>query len=255
MVLPQNAQGFPADPDLINNLISSLGGLQIIEFVKAVVNTPDLPDYGLAVPVRQYVLRSACEGSLSDATNAVIAELSFGFGTNQPEKVFARRADESSVYAVRTNDFAQLPYASWQMRQRKLWGFSETNVARVIIQQQGRTRQLIRKGPHEWSLAPGSQGIINDLAVDATVRGLAQLRANTWVGRGRGSLAPYGLGEGKYRITLQLDNGEASLEFGGEAPSSDIYTAVTLDGQPWVFEFPWILFRDVSLYLSIPANL
>ena len=255
-VLPQNPPEFPADPDLVKDLLNSLSGMQIIDFVKAVVNAPDLPDYGLAVPARQYVLKASCSDSGSPATNSIIAELSFGFGTNQSDRVFARRTDESSVYAVRTNDFAQLPSASWQMRQRRFWNFSENDVTQVTIHQHGKTRRLIRKGPHEWSLAPGSQGIINDLAVDATVRGLAQLSASAWVARGESSLAAYGLGGGQYQVTLALANNQpVSVEFGREAPSTNVYAVVSLDGQPWVFEFPWILFRDVSLYLSIPPNL
>lgn len=254
-VLPQGGRDFPADPDLTKDLLSCLSGLRIIDFVKAVVNAPDLPEYGLALPVRQYILKGTCADSNPGTTNSIIAELSFGIGTNQSDKVYARRADESSVYAVRTNDFAQLPAASWQLRERKFWRFSETDVSRVTIRQHGKTRQLIRKGPHEWSLAPGSQGIINDLAVDATVRGLAQMSAVAWSGRGESSLAAYGLDTGQYQITLELSNGEQkSLAFGREAPSTNVYALVTLDGQPWSFEFPWILFRDVSLYLSIPPD-
>ncbi len=61
------------------------------------------------------------------------------------------------------------------MRERRIWNFSTNDVVRVTIRQQGRVRQIVRNGPHDWSLAPGSQGIINDLAVEETVSGLCQL--------------------------------------------------------------------------------
>ena len=63
------------------------------------------------------------------------------------------------------------------MRERRIWNLSTNDVAGATIRQQGRVRQIIRNGPHDWSLAPGSQGIINVLAVEETVSGLCQLAA------------------------------------------------------------------------------
>ena len=115
---------------------------------------------------------------------------------------------------------------------------------------------MLCRGPHEWSLAPGSQGIINDLAVAATVKGLADSAALAWLARGEFNRTAYGFGEAPYQVTLELQNGEtASIEFGGEAPTGNRYASVTFDGQPWLLELQWILFRDVAEYLSIPANL
>ena len=56
------------------------------------------------------------------------------------------------------------------MRERRIWNFSTNDVARVTIRQQGRVRQIVRNGPHSWSLALGSQGVINELAVEETVQ-------------------------------------------------------------------------------------
>ena len=56
-------------------------------------------------------------------------------------------------------------------------------------------------------------------------------------------------------ITLELKNGEkASVEFSSEAPPNAPYAAVTLDGQPWIFEFPTWLYDYVQRYLSVPPN-
>ena len=88
-VLPQD---FPADAGLVKDLLSALSGLQIVEFTKDVAIAPDLPAYGLASPARQYILRSAATNSPAGPTNPIIVEVDFG--TNQADKVFARRADE-----------------------------------------------------------------------------------------------------------------------------------------------------------------
>ena len=42
---------------------------------------------------------------------------------------------------------------------------------------------LIRTGTNQWSLAAGSQGIIDPPAVEETVHRLGQLTAAGWIGR------------------------------------------------------------------------
>jgi hypothetical protein len=249
-VLPDN---FPADSANVEQFLSTAGSLQVSEFVKEVVNPPDLPEYGLAEPLRRYILKSESAGASS---NAVLAELDFGLGTNRQDRVYARRTDESSVYAITTNDFARLPSAGWQLRERKLWSIMSNDIARVTIEQKGKVRQLLHKGPYEWSFAPGSQGILpNVLAVEETVRGLAQASSVVWVARGRENCDHFGIRENEYKIVLELKNGEkVAIQFGDPAPSSNTYALVEFAGQPWVLEFPWLLYRDVAGYLSIPAG-
>ena len=247
-ILPEN---LPADGALVKALLDNLSGMEIVQFTKDVVNPPDLPAYGLAPPVREYVLQAACTNGAGSATNLLLADLQFG--TNQEDRIFARRTDESSVYAIRLADFQRLPAAGWQLRDRRLWQLSVNDVARITLLHQGKRRQIIRNGPHAWSLAPGSQGIINDLAVEETVRGLVQSSASVWVARGKQSRAQYGFTDTGRQIILELKNGDThTIEFGGEAPSKFPYAAVTLDDQFWTFEFPYALYRDVVSYLSVP---
>ena len=51
-------EDIPADTTIVRDFLSTLGGLQILEFVKDVVNPPDLVDYGLSSPLRSYVLQA-----------------------------------------------------------------------------------------------------------------------------------------------------------------------------------------------------
>ncbi len=245
-VVPSN---FPADLDLVKEFRSMLLNLRISEFVKDIVNAPDWPTYGLATPVRQYVLERPASSSPPGASNSVLAELNFGLSTNQPDKVFVRRSDESSVYAISTNDFTRLPFASWQFRERRLWHFSTNDVARVTISQGGKRCHLVRKGPFSWSVVSGS-GIFNDLAVEQTIQALGEAWAVNWVGCGEQSRNSCGFRDADYQITIELQSGDKpSIEFGGEAPSGNRYAAVTLDGQLRVMEFPWVLYRDLASYL------
>lgn len=246
-VLPQD---FPADAGLVKDLLSLLNNLRVNQFIDVVIE-PDLPGYGLTPPTRRYILRSAPTNSLAGASNAIMADLSFG--TNQAGGAFARRADEGFVYGLASNDFHRLPAASWEMRERRIWNLSTNDVDRVIIHQAGKVRQIKRNGPHRWSLI--TQGMINDLAVEETVRGLCQLTASCWVARGELNRSRYGFSDKGLQITLELKNGDkANVEFGGEAPSGFPYAAVTLEGTLWILEFPLALYQDVVGHLTIPAD-
>ncbi|HTL17682.1 MAG TPA: DUF4340 domain-containing protein [Patescibacteria group bacterium] len=246
---------FPADPMLARSLLSTLTNLQILKFVNDVVNTADLPEYGLASPAARLLLTSSCLGAAGNATNRVLAELDFGSGTNH-DVVFAKRTDESFVYAVSTNDFARLPTAMWQLRDRKLCRFSQADVTGLTLRRGAQVCRLIHKGPLRWAFAPGSQGIINDAAIEETVRGVVQVSAICWVGRGQQSLTTLGFAPQTDHLSLELKDGARfELDFGAEAPSGDRYAYVTLNDQPWIMEFPWMLYRDISSYLPLsPAR-
>lgn len=247
-VLPAN---LPVDAALVKDLLSALSGLQIVEFTSDVVTTPDLPTYGLASPSRQYILKSAQTNSPAGSTNAILLEVSFG--TNQADKVYARRSDENSVYAVKLADFQRLPAASWQMRERQIWNLSTNDVAGVTIRQKGRIRRLVRNGAFDWSLAAGSQGVINVVGVEEAVRGLCRLAAVTWIGRGTQDRARYGFRDDDDRITLEAKNGDKlTVEFSTHATPAVPYGAVTLDGQPWIFQFPAWLYEYLNRYLAVP---
>jgi hypothetical protein len=242
-------ENFPVDAANVQEFIKVLAGLRVAEFVKDVVTAPDLPAYGLATPARQIILRSA----VGD-TNAVIAQLSFG--ATQGKEVFVRRADEDFVYAVTAEDFNRLPEAGWEFRDRRIWNFSETNVAQITVHQNGKTRQIMHNGKDQWSLAPGSQGIINDLALSEVAHRLGELAAVGWVAGNLTNAAPYGFKPENLSLTVELKSGQKlTVDFGGELPSAQTaLAAVTLDGGRWAFVFPPGLYQFVLNYLTIPAN-
>ncbi len=245
--------GFAADAGLVRELLSALADLPIVEFTKDVVIAPDLPAYGLASPVRQYLLKSAPSGAAGNPTNAVVAELDFG--TNQADKVYARRADEGFVYAVKLADFQRLPAAGWQLRERRIWHFSTNDVARVTVREQGRARQFTRNGPYKWSVPYGPGGAINELAVEETVSALCELSAVAWVARGETNRARLGFTDTSRQVTLELFNGEkATVEFSGTGVGNLPCAAVTLEGEPWIFAFPGWLYTYVQRYLPLPPN-
>jgi hypothetical protein len=242
-------QGFAADPGLVNDLVNELSGMDV-DFDKDSVTDLDLPIYGLARSTAwQYILKS-------DAKGANPFEVELNIGTNQEGRVYACRVGESFVFGIKPADFERLPYASWQLRDRRIWKFSENDVARIAIQQAGKTRELIRRGTNDWTLAPGSQGMINIFALEETAHQLGDLTAAVWSGHGDEHRADFGLAPAALQLTIELKNGEKrTVEFGGTAPSGFPYAAVTLENQTSIFEFPWGTYQFVQLYLTIPSNL
>ena len=241
-VMPQD---FLADTNYAREFILALAKMQVVEFVKDVVTEPDLPAYGLAPPMREYLLNFG--------TNA--NSIGLLFGSNRTDVVYTKRSDEPSVSAVRLADFLFLPAASWELRDRRIWQFTEDDVARVQIEQDGRKRELIRNGTNSWSLAEGSFGSINTFGVEETIHRLGDLSAAFWTARGQVDRTQYGFTNPPRRLTIHLKNGgKHEIEFGGEAPSQFPYARVTLDGEPWILEFPWATWQYIQSYLSIPVR-
>jgi len=128
------------------------------------------------------------------------------------------------------------------------------------LRQNGKTRQMIRTGTNEWSLAAGSQGIINPPAVEETIHRLGELTAFAWWGRKFDDTTDIGLTTNSLSVTIELKSGEKhNLAFGKEmrVPSLNTSTAlavVTLDGERWAFVFPPVLCPLVADWLTIPET-
>ncbi len=247
-------EGFPVDSNLVEQTLAALAGFEV-EFHKNAATEPDLRAAGLIEPAHWIRLLS---GPPSGETSNLLGELRFGL-TNE-QRVLTARADEDSIYALRLEDFEQLPWNSWRLRERRLWQFSVADVVRVSARQAGRTREWLRAGTNAWTLAPGSQGFVNSFAVEETVHRLGELAATLWVTR-LGTDAPeaqpdalqqrYGLGAEALAISCQLNDGSTrTVQIGRMAASGYPYAAVRLGSELWVFEFPRALHELIQAYLT-----
>lgn len=234
----------PLDPEMPSNFLTTLAAIEI-EFFQNIATEPDLRTNGLVSSAHEITLKLPANGE----TNEVLARLAFGV-TND-HKVMVARAGEDSIYAMKLEDFQQLPWASWQLRERRIWNFSENDVVRVTTRQTGKSREMTRLGTNSWTLAPGSQGIINSFAIEETAHGFGELSATFWVERGAKDLTRYGITTNSLTLTFELRNGgKFTISFGDLAPSHYPYAAVMLGQETWVFEFPLALYQYVSTYLT-----
>jgi hypothetical protein len=243
-----------ADPELVRETLNLLAGVEGNVEKDVVI---DFGSYGLAQPLRQYLLKTSTTNSSSGLTNRLLTQLDVG--GRRDGSVFAR-GPESTVYAVDRVFLERIPSAAWQLRDRRVWSFTTNQVARLMIAHNGNTRQLLRGAAGEWKLEAGSVGIVNNThAIEETVFRLGELRAAVWVDRGEGKRQLYGFRENADKLLIELKGGDKpqvlSVEFGDRAESGYPYALAIIDGQSLIFEFPLQLYIQVAqrLLSSVPA--
>ncbi|HMJ91976.1 MAG TPA: DUF4340 domain-containing protein [Candidatus Acidoferrum sp.] len=239
----------PIDSRFVNDRLVALSQMQVMEFVKDVVS--DFAQFALDPPQRRITLRTTITNG-PVITNAIVTRLDFG--TNKdPESVYARRADETSVYTIPAFHYQRLPSAVWQLRDHRVWSFTTNQVVRVVIRQEGETQQLLRQPNGSWA---ATRGDVLPYALDEMMFRLGELTAAAWVARGEAARTAYGFKPANYQISIDLKEGDqtrtVSIEFGGTNQLRIPYAATVIDGQPWIFEFPWQLLPDLQRHLSIP---
>jgi hypothetical protein len=242
---------FPVDMENLQLFVQELANLRISEYVKDAVSGTDLQKFGLA-PTNS---RSITLRSVAGDTNAVIGQVIFG-ATDTNNTVFVKRGDEDFVYALGLQAYKDLTVGGWQFRDRRIWNFSETNVAQITIHQGGKTRQIVHGGFNQWWPAPGSQGMVDPVGLEETAKQFGSLTTSVWIDRNFPVPEKYGLGTNSLSVTFELKSGEKlALDFGTEIPAaSTALAAVTLDGDRWVFVFPPTIYQLVGAYLTIPAG-
>jgi hypothetical protein len=248
------AGDIPADPLFVAQWLTLMSQLQAAEFVKDVVT--DFTPYGLAPPQQEYVLRTTVTNA-AGTTNAIVAQLQFGTnGTN--DRVFARRADEDSVYSIRRQEYTYMPATAWQFREQRIWRFTTNQVAKISVQQDGETREVLRQPDGDWVRVKGVAEV-NPFAFEELALRLGELSAVMWLGRGEEARARFGFTTNAPRLSVEL-RGEKpqtlTIEFGGRSPLLRPYALAMVDGQPTVFEFPWPLYDDLQRYFNlVPTDL
>ncbi len=243
----------PVDSEFVREVMLTLTTGRIVQY-KDSITEADLPKYGLAKPVRQIVLRSTPSKAGASATNGVLAELSFG--EVKDGTVFVRRSDENSVYAIGIEDYARLAVSAWHLRERAVWRFHESDVARVAVQQGERKTALRHTGTNAWAFESGSQGVINVGAVEETIHRFGLMDVSAWVDRGEEAGTLYGFGGTNTNmvVTVELKNGSKhEVEFGGKSADNYPFAKVMIGGQPWFFEFPIVVYEYIKFALPLPA--
>jgi len=218
----------------------------------------DFADYGLTHPLLQYTLQA--DGGAAGSSNTVIARIEFG--ASKSGRIFERRPDESFVNLISPDDFNRLPRAAWQLRDRRIWSFTSSNVLSLTVHQLGVTRRYLRDPEGEWTFAPGYHGPpgVNWPSLEEGVHRLGELSAVYWSGVGDAPEQEFGFAAMDFGLSLEVKRGDktetCSIEFGGRSPYSYPYASVVRNGQRLIFEFPADLYDNfVERDMTIPAAL
>jgi hypothetical protein len=233
---------FPASAPTIGLFLEHLESLEIVQFVNDVVADPKL--YGLDRPIREFVL--------GQGTNTLVRVQLGGFADTNGTLLFARRADEASVYAVPRNFLVNLESAS-QLRD---WRFAPTNVTAVDIVQQGRLRRLVRVGAG-WRVDAGAAaGILPD-AVEETLFRIGQWDSARYAVGDEAAMTKAGrFGETAHEATLTLAGGSIRalrLRFGASrGVSRPVLAYFDDDPAPVRLEMPEDLYAAVARDFAAP---
>jgi hypothetical protein len=232
----------PVDPRAVGEFLLTLQAAKIQQYKDSII-AADLPQYGLAEPVRRIRLLATTAN-----TNQVRAELAFGEVTTNG-LVYVRRADENPVYAINITDYARLAVAGWQMRNRQLWSFAETNAVRILLQRGEQKSDLRRVGVNAWAVIPATH-TVNGAEVDKALKHLSNLEAAAWILRGEDKREQLGFGPNGLRLSIEMKDGTRhEVEFGGTTPDGYPYAAIKLNGETWFFEFPLMPYKYMEIVL------
>jgi hypothetical protein len=244
---------FPADPMLMNNWFSNMTSIQV-EIGRSVV--ADKAPYGLDNPLLHYRLFSA---GAAGQTNPPLAEMLFGLGTNQTDKIFEMGGDGKYVNSIDPGHFDLLPGAFWQLRDLAIWHFDSNDVVAIEVRSREGIYRYTRDARNQWTLPAGVDLRVDQSKVEETLSGLGRLRAIYWSGYGDDNLEQYGFGETGRQIALEINRGDRMetniIQFGKTSPRIHIhpYASVMRDGHRLIFEFPVDLYANkVLIYLGFP---
>lgn len=246
-----------ADPQLMQNFLLNLETLEARELEKEVVT--DFASYGLSTGARTLSLLRSGTNSAGAPTNRLVARLDFGVVTNlPPDRLFARRHDESAVYVIPRGDVDKLPWELWKLQDRTVWNFNSNQVTAVTASFDGASRRLARAADGRWSDGGQPLDELRNVALEETLFRLGQLRAAEWVHLGAERLPIYGIGETSLRVSIELTGPPRTniVTLGFIPRGRNPWAAVTdsRSGKPLVFEFPRSLYSDYLVPYLAPAR-
>jgi hypothetical protein len=232
----------PASTDEVGALLTILKNLKIRDYVDDVV--ADYSRYGLAPPYASI--------AVSSGTNPPV-ELQLS-PPNGGEKVFARRTDEPGVYSIGSADLAALPFSAVQLRECH---FAPSNVVRVVVKQQGRSRILERMADGTWRISQGNGAGFVAASAEETVYRLGSLNAFRLNIDERQATNVASFKQLAHEIVIQMAPGNAIQQYrlrivfdGGD----QVYALLNLDDGPQAvgINIPGPLYADLLRDFSAP---
>ena len=234
---------FRAETAAVELLLSSVGQLEVAEFVNDVVT--DLRPYGLDQPSRELRVSSGT----NPVAHLMVGKIANPVGT----LLYARRPDEPSVYAVPRTILFNLESPG----QLRTWKFGAPQVASVEVVHGGRSLRWSREGT-SWKTIAGSAPDVVPEAVEEALHRLGQWDSMRYVVTDETAVARSArVGEVDHEVRLTM-GGDAParsvrLRFGAAMGASRIVLA-WFDDDPVALrlEMPEALHQALVKFLGMP---
>ena len=223
------------DPGFFREFVGTILSLRILDIAKEVPTDADLQALGLKVPRISFEFYQTLTNSTGSPTNSLMAELAFG--NNLPDRVYARRSDETPIYVTELAPLFELPHQAFRLRDRTLWNYATNQVVRLSLISSNQTNSATLSGA-SWSSDP----IINAALQEAIFR-MSHLQVVRWTAKGEDAKQQAGIVPGSQMLEIELKTPAGPkvlrVRFGKAALRHNVYaTSPEIPDEPLVFEFP-----------------
>jgi hypothetical protein len=202
-----------ADSKEIKSILSALDTLKVVAFEGDGV--ADLTAYGLDTP------RSQARLDLADGS---VQQLLIGGDDNATGRIYTKRADFDSVYAVNREIYTKLNKTVFDLRSKRVIDFQRTATTRFEIERQGREKIVCEKNSHgDWEIKAPVVLKADASAVDDLLFGVDSLKAVEFVADSPKSLQPYGLDAPSIKVSFTATDTDTVVLHIGKMKGETVY--------------------------------
>ena len=202
-----------ADSKEIQSILSALDALKVVVFEGDGVT--DLAAYGLDTPRIQAHL---------DLADGSVQGLLIGSDDEATGRIYTKRADFDSVYAVNREIFTKLNKTVFDLRSKRVIDFQRTATTRFEIERQGRAKIVCEKNSDgEWEIKAPVVLKADASAVDDLLFGVDSLKAIEFVADSPKSLKPYGLDVPSIKVSFTATDADTVVLHLGKIKDEMVY--------------------------------
>lgn len=252
----------PADRDAVDNLLASLVGARIDEFVAEKTDSP--ASFGLDKPRVTITLGAGAKGELGLSlgsstfeTEAAPDPMNQGQPPQPTEKVYVQRKGDTEVLQVAGSLYGALVKTPEDFRDKTILAVDPLAVTKVAYSLGDKSVELVREqapaagstvvdDTSGWKLVKPVELPADPARVGRLLDNLRSLRASSFIDE-PGDLAQYGLANPLTKITIEQGETKLPTLLIGKASSEGLGTFMKLSDQPLVYRANAALLGDLEV--------
>jgi hypothetical protein len=216
IVSEQNA---PANTEMVNQLIATLNGTNVQEFVSDTAT--DLSRYGLDAPPLRIGFSSYASDNTAESGAGEEPIATLAVGKLDKSAYYARIEDEPYVFSISEQIINTLPTHDYNFRSLDALTLQRSDLASVEVENGQDKTELVRDEQGRWLVKGKTE---DEAALQTFLNSITQLRAAAWVGP---SQPAYGLDHPVETIQIRTKTAELVLQIGGTNERGDRYATLS----------------------------